>query len=98
MAKRRKTAQPFVEAPIGLPKGDALVEKLREYHQRGVDILGNGDGRSEAELIELFKVSKDQLYKTQAFARYYEPEELEALCADRDPDGNPLRWAHVWTS
>ncbi len=84
-----------VAASIGFPKGDAQADKLREYHQRGVDIRKDGTGRSEAELIERFKVSKDQLYKTQAFARYYEADELEALCADRDADGNPLRWSHV---
>jgi hypothetical protein len=95
MAKQKKAAQPVDAAPIGLPKGDAIVKKLREYHQRGVGIREHGTGHSEAELIELFKVSKDQLYKTQAFARHYEPEQLEALCADRDTDGNPLRWAHV---
>ncbi|MFT5095898.1 MAG: hypothetical protein ACI93T_004757, partial [Porticoccaceae bacterium] len=35
---------------MGLPKGDALADKLREYHQRGVDIQEHGSGHSEAEL------------------------------------------------
>jgi hypothetical protein len=95
LPRHRKAAKPRIESSVGLPKGDALADKLREYHQRGVDIQEHGSGHSEAELIDLFKVSKDQLYKTQAFARYYNADELEALCADRDADGNPLRWAHV---
>ncbi len=80
---------------MGLPKGDDLADRLREYHQRGVDVREHGGSDSEAELMERFKVSKDLLYKTQAFARYYDADELESLCADRDVDGNPLRWAHV---
>ena len=95
LSRHRKAAKLLIESSVGLPKGDALADKLREYHQRGVDIQEHGSGHSEAELIDLFKVSKDQLYKTQAFARYYNADELEALCADRDVDENPLRWAHV---
>ncbi len=95
MVNRKRAAQPTVAASIGLPKRDALADKLREYHQRGVDIQEHGTGRSEAELTELFKVSKDQLYKTQAFAWYYAADELEVLCAARDADGDPLRWSHV---
>jgi hypothetical protein len=95
LPRHRKAAKLLIESSVGLPKGDALADKLREYHKRGVDIQEHGSGHSEAELIDLFKVSKDQLYKTQAFARYYNSDELEALCADRDVDENPLRWAHV---
>jgi hypothetical protein len=56
MARRRETAQPRIESSVGLPKGDALADKLREYHQRGVDIGKDDSGHAEAELIDLFRV------------------------------------------
>jgi len=95
MAKRKAVTRQPVTGPIGQPKGDALAEKLREYHERGVAISELGAGRTEKELRELFNVSQDQLYKTLAFARYYDADELDELCGSRNADGNPLRWAHV---
>ena len=98
MANRKKQKESVRRAlarPIGQPKGDALAEKLREYHDRGVAISELEADYSEKDLREMFSVSQDQLYKTLAFARYFEPEELEVLCTTRNSDGNPLRWAHV---
>lgn len=95
MAKRKQALPRAVVQPIGQPKGDALADKLREYYERGVAVQELGSGHTEKELRELFNVSQDQLYKTLAFARYYEPKELDELCAARNADGDPLRWAHV---
>jgi len=92
MAKRKKSS---AEKPVGLPKGDAIADKLREYYERGEAILEHGEEETEAELKRRFNVSTDQLYKTRAFARYYTRRQLDELCRDRDPEGNPLRWAHV---
>ncbi len=95
MAEQDDAVRRALARPIGQPKGDALAERLREYHERGVAISELQADYSEKDLRELFSVSQDQLYKTLAFARYYDPEELEVLCATRNSDGNPLRWAHV---
>ena len=95
MEKQKKAARRALAQPIGQPKGDALAAKLREYYERGVAISELRADYSEKDLRELFNVSQDQLYKTLAFARYYEPVELDVLCSTRNSDGNPLRWAHV---
>lgn len=95
MTKQKEAVRRALARPIGQPKGDALAETLREYHERGVAISELEADYSEKDLRELFSVSQDQLYKTLAFARYYDREELDVLCGIRSPAGNPLRWAHV---
>ena len=91
MAKRKQA----LPRAVVQPKGDALADKLREYYDRGMAIQELGSGHTEKELRELFNVYQDQLYKTLAFARYYDPQELGELCAARNADGDPLRWTHV---
>ncbi len=79
--------------PVGRVRRARIAHELRDYHQRGREILGHEGKKDVAneELMERYGVSPDQYFKTWAFAKYYTEDELEELCAAEPP----LHWSHV---
>ena len=79
--------------PVGRVRRARIAQELRDYHQRGREILAHEGKKDIAneELMERYGVSPDQYFKTWAFAKYYTEDELEELCAAEPP----LHWSHV---
>lgn len=79
--------------PVGRVRRARIAQELRDYYQRGREILAHEGKKDVAneELMERYGVSTDQYFKTWAFAKYYTEDELEELCAAEPP----LHWSHV---
>lgn len=87
------------QGTVGKPKGDAIANELKRYHELGQTLNGERKQFSNAQQIERYEISQQIFYKACAFARLYSVADLERLCQRRfqqgKSTGTPFTWAHV---
>jgi hypothetical protein len=84
-------------------KTAAQVAELRNFHQAGKEMLQIGahmrvsERRNRKYLIGCrYSVLRIFLSKARQFAEQYTADELDELCALRQPDGSPLQIRHLF--
>lgn len=77
-------------------KAQHMVDRLRQQYALGRDAVeAQKNGTSTEEFGAVHNYSGHMMRKMKVFARHYSPEDLNAHCQGRRPNGLPLHWGYI---
>lgn len=79
--------------PATTGKAKRMVDRLRAHHALGRQ--ANESQLSTREFADKHGYNEHTMRKIRAFAREYDANGLDRLCALRRPNGLPLQWGHI---